>query len=67
LYSRYAALRDKKGVTDYRVAKDLGFSRATLTGWKNGSYKPKVDKLLMLANYFGVSLEDLVGDGKEDG
>ena len=62
MYERYAALRDKKGVTDYRVAKDLGFSRTTLHDWGRGTGKPKLDKLKKLADYFGVSIEELIGD-----
>lgn len=60
MYETYADLRDKKGVTDYRVAMDLGFSRTTLTEWGKGTYTPKVDKLKKLADYFGVPLEDLI-------
>lgn len=54
MYKKYAELRDKKGVTDYRVSSETGVSTATLSSWKNGVYTPKADKLLLLANYFGV-------------
>ena len=57
MYSRYSQLRDKKGVTDYEVAKCTGISTSTLTNWKYGRYTPKVDKLKILADYFGVSIE----------
>lgn len=60
MYAKYAKLRDEKGITDYRVAQDTGIATATLSEWKNGTYKPKVDKLLVLAKYFGVSIEDLI-------
>lgn len=57
MYSKYAELRDAKGVTDYRVSQETGISTATLTEWKKGTYKPKADKLQKLAEYFGVSIE----------
>lgn len=60
MYEVYANLRDSKGITDYRVAADLGFSRTTLTEWAKGTYTPKVDKLKKIADYFGVPLEDLI-------
>ena len=63
MYARYAALRDKAGVTDYMVSKNTGISTATLTNWKYGRYTPKVDKIAKIARYFDVSLEELVGDG----
>lgn len=60
MYSKYAELRDKRKLTDYRVAKDTGVSTATLTNWKHGRYTPKADKIKILADYFGVSLETLL-------
>lgn len=60
MYAKYAKLRDARGITDYRVAQDTGIATATLSEWKNGTYKPKVDKLLVLAKYFGVSIEELI-------
>lgn len=61
MYQKYAELRDKAGVTDYEVAKNTGVSTATLTNWKYGRYTPKADKLKKIADYFGVSVEELLG------
>ena len=49
MYKKYAELRDKRNITDYRVAADTGISTETLSNWKNGIYAPKFDKLLILA------------------
>lgn len=57
MYSKYVALRDKLGITDYRVAMDTGITKSTFTDWKNGRSAPKFDKLLTLAKYFGVPVE----------
>ena len=57
LYQKYAELRDKKGITDYQVSKKTGVSTSTLTNWKYGRYKPKLDKLLAIARYFDVPVE----------
>jgi len=61
-YTKYAALRDAKGLTDYQVAKDLHMSTATLYQWKAGLYTPKLNKISALAGYLGVKLEELLGD-----
>ena len=61
-YEKYVALRDKKGVTDYRVAMDTGIVQATLSDWKSGKSNPKVDKLMILAKYFEVPIEYFIGD-----
>lgn len=57
MYQKYAKLRDAKGVTDAQVARETGILSTTLSEWKHGKYTPKADKLLKLANYFGVPLE----------
>lgn len=53
-YAKYAELRERKGVTDYRVAKETGISRSFFTDWQRGVYQPKIAKLQKLAAYFGV-------------
>lgn len=57
MYDKYVRLRDDKGVTDYRVSVDTGITKSTFTDWKTGRSKPKVDKLQILADYFGVPVE----------
>lgn len=57
MYEKLQALLDKTNKTAYQVSKDTGISTATLSSWKNGNYIPKVDKLKILADYFGVSIE----------
>lgn len=59
-YKKYASIRDKKGITDYQVYKNTGIATATLSDWKNGISKPKTDKLKLLADYLGVSIEDFL-------
>lgn len=56
MYEKFAALLAKNNKTAYQVSKDTGIATSTLTEWKNGTYTPKVDKLMVLANYFGVSV-----------
>ncbi|MGG6309846.1 helix-turn-helix domain-containing protein [Paenibacillus macerans] len=57
LYEKFQELLRRDGKTAYRVAKDTGVSTATLTSWKKGRYKPKVDKLQILADYFDVNVD----------
>lgn len=62
MYKKYVLLRDEKGVTDYRVAVETGITKSTFTDWKNGRSNPKVDKLKILADYFGVTIEYFIDD-----
>ena len=47
------------------ICKDLGFSYFTVSDWVNGKKYPRMDKVEMLANYFGILKSDLIED-KED-
>ena len=64
MYEIFAALLKQYGITAYRVAKETGITTATLTDWKKGRSTPKADKLQIIAAYFGVSVDYLLG--KED-
>lgn len=65
VYARYEALRDKKGLTDYAVAKDCQIGRSTFADWKAGRSIPRAEKLAKIAAYFGVSLEELYNGAEE--
>lgn len=57
MYDKYAAIRDEKGVTDYKVAEATGITKSTFSDWKSGRSRPKIDKLKKVADYFGVPIE----------
>jgi len=57
LYEKYVELRDAKGLSDYAVAAATGINASTFSDWKSGRSKPKLEKLLKLAAFFGVSVE----------
>jgi len=63
LFKKYEKLLSEKGITSYQVSKDKGIPTATLSDWKNGRSVPKLDKLIKIANYFDVTLEEFI---KED-
>ena len=42
------------------VSKDLEIPYSTLTDWYNGNIYPRIDKIQLLANYFGIQKADLV-------
>lgn len=65
MYNRFKKLLAEHRITTYRVSKDTGISANTFTDWKNGRSKPKVDKLLILASYFGVTIEYFLTEGNE--
>lgn len=60
MYTRYVELRDANGVNDFAVAKATGIPSSTFSDWKSGRSKPKLEKLMKIASYFGVSVEELI-------
>lgn len=42
------------------VCKDLDFPYTTFSDWCNGKKYPRIDKIEMLANYFGIEKSDLI-------
>lgn len=61
MYEIFEQLLQLKRVTPYQVSKATGISQPTLSAWKKGTYTPKQDKLQKVADYFGVSLDYLLG------
>lgn len=57
MYKKFDELLSKTNKTIYRVAKDTGIATATLYDWRDGITTPKLDKLKILADYFGVSIK----------
>ena len=62
MYEIFEKLLMERGVTAYKVAKATGISTGSMTDWKKGRSAPKVDKLQKIADYFGVSVDYLLGN-----
>lgn len=56
MYNKYEELLRRTGKTSYQVSKETGIGQNTLSNWKTGRSKPKVEKLKILADYFGVDV-----------
>ena len=64
-YKNYEALKEAKGVTDYRVSEETGISRSTLSDWKSGAHTPNTENLKKIAAYFGIPVDQLLADEGE--
>lgn len=49
-----------KGVSRNDICNALGISYFTVTDWVNGKKYPRMDKVEMLANFFGILKSDLI-------
>ena len=58
---RLKELREQKGVKQQDVAEMIGYSVVTYARYEKGQREPDYQTLKKLANYFGVSVDYLIG------
>lgn len=51
---------DKSGRMQIEIAETVGVAKSTFTAWIKGDKYPRIDKIEMLANYFGIQKSDLI-------
>lgn len=61
---RLKKIREEKNVTQMQVAKDLGLNNKTLSGYERGVSEPDLNTINLLANYYGVTADYLLGRNK---
>ncbi len=57
-------IRKKKNLNQQKIALDLSISREAISYYENGKRSPSVEMLVILSNYFNVSIDYLI-TGKE--
>ena len=58
---KIASLRRKKGVTQAQLADQLHFTRQAVSNWERGLTEPDAHTLPVIAAYFGISTDELLG------
>lgn len=53
-------IRKQKGYNQLKVAMDLSISRESISYYENGKRSPDVQMLLILSDYFNVSIDYLI-------
>ena len=54
------AIRKQKKYSQLKVAMDLSISREAISYYENGKRSPDTDMLILLSNYFNVSIDYLI-------
>ena len=60
LADKISLLRKKCGWSQEDLAEKLGVSRQSVSKWETGQSVPDLDKLIKLADLFGISVDELV-------
>lgn len=58
---RLRELRQEKGLSLLTLSKEVGISDVALGRWENNLRTPNIDSLIILAKYFKVSADYLLG------
>lgn len=59
------SLRIASGVTQEQFGYEMGVSAQAVSRWENGATYPDITMLPMIADYFDVSMDELMGRGRE--
>lgn len=55
-------LRKSKGMSQEELGAELKVSRQTVSKWESGQSYPDFQRLVLLSDYFGLTLDELVKD-----
>lgn len=53
--------RLSRGKTLLDIERDTGISNANLSRWERGEVLPNIDFCVKLADYYGISIDELIG------
>ena len=59
---RLKALREEKGVSQAQLSKATGLSQSAIAFWETGKRIPNAQAIIILARYFGVTTDYLLGE-----
>ena len=63
---RIIELRKQCGKTQSEAAEEIGISNTALNNYESGARKPKYEKVKKIADYYGVSVDYLLGESDEE-
>lgn len=66
MWEVFEQLCKERGVTPYRVCEATGIKTSAMSGWKAGKYNFKTEKLKLIADYFGVTIDYLMTGEKPE-
>lgn len=58
---RLKELREEKGISINKLARELNVDHSTIVRWEKGERVPTIDNLYLVAKYFNVSADYLIG------
>lgn len=53
--------REQAGLSQLQLAQKIGTSHQNISRWENGDVLPSIDHCVKLADFYGITLDELVG------
>ena len=64
-YKRLVDLRQEKGISQRAMARNTGIKQANISRWETGIVLPNILDLWVLADFFDVSVDYLIGRSED--
>ncbi len=61
LKSKLRKIRERAGISQEKLAREMGFTFSTVNNGKNGKADIPGQKLIVLSQYFNCTLEEIIG------
>jgi transcriptional regulator with XRE-family HTH domain len=58
---RLKELRTERNITQQELSKLVNMSKMAISHWEKGHSEPSISQLIILSNYFEVSVDYLIG------
>ncbi|MDE6850613.1 MAG: helix-turn-helix domain-containing protein [Clostridia bacterium] len=58
--------REQLGISQLELSKQIGTSHQNIGRWESGEVLPNIDFCVKLADFYGVTLDELVGRDKSN-
>lgn len=53
--------RESRGLSQVELSKQINTSHQNINRWEKGTVLPNIDFCVQLANFYGITLDELVG------
>lgn len=53
--------RKLNGYTQEQLSKETGILQPNISAWENNVYTPSIDFCVILADFYGITLDELIG------
>ena len=58
--------REMKGLSQKALSDETGIPQSTLSSWEKGTNRPNVIDCIKLADFYGITIDELVGRDWKD-